>query len=117
MADNKDTIKSGIDHAADRAKDATDKAANMANAGKGQAAGLADRVKDTAHKLADRVSDATGLNPDKVKAWAGDAYDAARGAYDAATDRLGDFGEEVAGLVRRHPLPALAIGFGLGLLL
>ena len=31
--------------------------------------------------------------------------------------RLGDFGKEAAVLIRRHPLPAVLIGFGVGLLL
>ena len=45
-----------------------------------------------------------------MQEWAGDAYD-------YAADHVGDFGKEVTSMIRRHPLPAVLIGFGIGLLL
>src|SRR5262249_9204611 len=90
--------------------------------------GFVETAKDTAHSVADRVSEVAGQARDKAQEWAGDAYDAARDAgrrvqrwagdaYDVAADRLDDFGTEVTGLIRRHPIPAILIGFGVGLLL
>jgi predicted PurR-regulated permease PerM len=47
---------------------------------------------------------------DKAQHWAGDAYEATAEAVES-------FGTELTNLVRKHPLPALLIGFGLGLLI
>ena len=47
---------------------------------------------------------------EKAQKWAGDAYD-------ATADTMGDFGKEVTSMVRKYPIPALLIGFGLGMLL
>jgi ElaB/YqjD/DUF883 family membrane-anchored ribosome-binding protein len=118
MADmNKGNVKSGIDTAADKAKNLTERAG-----------GVMDTVRDRAEGLADRASEVAGQVKDKAREWAGDAYDAAKDtghrvqrwagdAYDVAADNLNDFGKEVTSLIRRHPIPALLIGFGVGLLL
>jgi ElaB/YqjD/DUF883 family membrane-anchored ribosome-binding protein len=87
-----------------------------------------ETAKDTAHSVAERVSEVAGQAREKAGEWAEDAYGAARDAgrrvqrwagdaYDAAADRVEDFGTEVTGLIRRHPIPAILIGFGVGLLL
>ena len=47
---------------------------------------------------------------EKVQKWAGDAYH-------VTSDAVGDFGKEVTALVRKHPIPSILIGFGIGLLL
>lgn len=114
---NKGNVKSGIDNAADRAKNATDRVANAA-----------DNLRENAQGLMNRAGDIAGQVQDKAKEWAGDAYDKvhetghrverwAGDAYDMAADRVGDFGKEVTSLVRKHPIPALLIGFGVGLLM
>jgi hypothetical protein len=115
MADNKNTGNPGN--------------MNRPNPGTtGGVQGVVDTAKDAAHSVADRVSDFAGQAREKAGEWADQAYDAAKDAgrhvqrwagdtYDAAADRIGDFGSEVTGLVRRHPIPALLIGFGIGLLL
>lgn len=95
---------------------------------KNQAKDAMDTVTDKAKHLTDRAADVAGRAQDKAREWAGDAYDAARqagdrvqrwagDAYDAAADRMGDFGKECSTLIRRHPLQAVLIGFGVGLLL
>ena len=118
MADiNKGNVKSGIDTAADKAKNLTERAA-----------GVAENVRDRAEGMMNRAGDVAGQVQDKAREWAGDAYDSAKDvgqraqrwagdAYDYAADNLGDFGKEVTTLVRRHPIPAILIGFGVGLLL
>lgn len=129
MNDVKDRLKGGIDNAANQAKQATDDAANAGH-------GFADRVKGTAQPVIDRVKDNAQYVYDK----AGEAKDAVRGfvghdapeavahagekaqqwageACDVTGQALSDVSKDVTALVRKHPLPALAIGFGLGLLL
>jgi len=117
MADIKGQVKSGIDTAADKAKDAADK---------GQ--GYVDRAREGAQNVMDKAGDYAGQARDKAGEWAGDARDAARqagdkvqkwagDAYDYASENAGDFGREVTSMIRRHPVPAVLIGFGIGLLL
>ncbi|HJZ54530.1 MAG TPA: hypothetical protein VKE74_06205 [Gemmataceae bacterium] len=114
---NKGNIKSGIDTAADKAKNLTDRAADAA-----------DTARDRGQGMMDKAGEVAGKVQDKAREWAGDAYETARDAghkvqrwageaYDVAADNLGDFGRELTSLVRRHPIPALLIGFGVGLLL
>lgn len=102
MADVKNQVKSGIESVAERGKNLTD-------------------------KVADTIGDVAGPAREKVAEWAGSASDAAKqagqkvqewanDAYDATAEQVGDFGKEVTRLVRNHPLPALLIGFGIGML-
>lgn len=97
------------DQAAGAAKEATDR---MGNGPGGQqlAAGLMDKVRDNAESAMHTVGEYAGQVGDKVQHWAEDAYDAA-GHY------AKDFGQELTSLVRRYPVPALLVGFSLGLLL
>jgi len=117
MADMKNQAKSGIDNAADKAKSLTERASDAAQT-----------VKDQGENLINRAGDLASQARDKAQDWAGDARDAvqhagekaqrwAGDAYDTTADQVGDFGREVTILVRKHPIPALLIGFGIGLLL
>jgi len=120
MADIKDRAKGVIDTAADRAKGVTDQAAGAADRmsnGPGQSGGFADQVKDSAQsamhaagEFAHHARERIGEYGDKVQHWAEDAADAA-GHY------AKDFGQEVTTLIRRYPVQALLVGFGVGLLL
>lgn len=127
MADMKNQINRGIDATADRAKSMTDKAADAAGGAKQEAHGLVDRVKEGASHLLDNAGNISGQAREKVSEWAGEAGDVAKqagqkvqawagDAYDATADKVGDFGKEVSSLIRKHPLPSLLIGFGVGLL-
>ena len=124
--DTRNTIKSGIDTAATAAKKLTDRGAETVN----RVAGANPR--DNGQSVLDKAGDYAHQAKDKVGEWAGDARNAvgefadhagekaqkwAGDAYDAAADGVSDFGREVKALVRNHPLPAVLIGFGLGLLL
>ena|SRR5579872_3451807 len=128
MADMKDRIKTGIDIAADRAKNTTDRLADATNGAKQEGANVVDRVKDGAQHLVDRASELGGQARDKVQEWAGEAGDAAKqagqkvqhwadDAYETAAEKVGDFGKEVTMLIRNHPIPAVLIGLGIGVLL
>jgi ElaB/YqjD/DUF883 family membrane-anchored ribosome-binding protein len=76
-----------------------------------------DTVKDTAQSAMSTVGEYghqareyAGQAADKVQHWAEDAYDSA-GKY------AGEFGQEMTSLIRRYPVQALLVGFGVGLLL
>jgi ElaB/YqjD/DUF883 family membrane-anchored ribosome-binding protein len=110
MADMKDRARSGMESAADTAKNA------------------ADRVKENAQHVADKAGEYASQAREKVADWAGGAGDAARqagekvqrwagDAYSATSDAMGDFGKELTTMIRKHPLPSVLIGFGIGLLL
>jgi ElaB/YqjD/DUF883 family membrane-anchored ribosome-binding protein len=110
-------MKSGIETAADKAKQATDYGAHAVQSAKntgervmGAVANVAEQAKDKVKDWTSDAADTARHASDKVQKWAGDAYD-------ATADKVSDFGNEVTSLVRKHPIPSLLIGFGLGLLL
>ncbi len=82
-------------------------AANAASEGIGHAAEKVQRWAQDAYGVS---SEQVGEAADKVQQWAGDAY-----GYTA--DHMKDFGQELTSFVRRNPVPALLIGFGVGMLL
>jgi ElaB/YqjD/DUF883 family membrane-anchored ribosome-binding protein len=87
------------------------------DAGKQEAHGLVDRVKEGASHLMDKAGDYAGQAGDAAKQAGHKVAEWAEDAYDATAERVGDFGKEVTTLIRRHPIPAILIGFGVGLLL
>jgi uncharacterized protein YjbJ (UPF0337 family) len=110
MADVKDRFKGAADTAADAAKGAAGKVADAAQGAKQDASGMIDRASDKVQEWAGEARDVAQHAGEKVQQWAGDAYE-------HAGDYAGDFGREVTSLVRKHPIPALLIGFGIGVLL
>jgi hypothetical protein len=85
---------------------------------------VTEKVKDAAAT----VGEYAGQARETVQDWAATAGEcvssAAGSARDWATDAaghtgeaLGDFGKEATSLIRRYPVPALLIGFGVGFLL
>jgi ElaB/YqjD/DUF883 family membrane-anchored ribosome-binding protein len=124
MADNvKSTAKSGIDDAASGAKNLVDRGANVVNRAAGNASGTGtmESARDTLHNVAEKAGEYAHQARAKVGEWAGQAGQQAEkwaeDAYEVTSERVGDFGREVTNLVRRHPLPAILIGFGVGLLM
>ncbi len=114
MADTKDQVKSGIDNAADKAKNLTDRGAEAAKSAQGTAGSVVDSVKDRAQSVAHGAQQ-------KVSEWAHDARQAGenvqRWATDVYDDNIKDIGRDVTDMVRRYPIPALLVGFGVGMLL
>ena len=94
-----DTAKQGLSAVADKASAVADKAGEYASQAR-------DKVRDWAGDAGEGVGQAT----DKVQHWAEDAYQ-------FSGEHLGEFGRECTSLIRRYPVQALAVGFGLGLLL
>jgi hypothetical protein len=129
MADNmRDKAKGAIDTGAERAKQGVDRASDTIQGARGNTGGVMDTAKDTAQSAVNAVSDFAGQARERVEGWAGDVGSAAQhsgekvqrwagDAYEATADTMGDFGREVTSMVRRYPIPALLVGFGVGLLL
>ncbi|HEY2786153.1 MAG TPA: hypothetical protein VGJ05_14395 [Fimbriiglobus sp.] len=95
---------------------------------KQSASGVIDSVKDEVKAVAHSVSDLASGAKDKVRDLADEAGQTARHAadkvqkwaddtYEATTQTAGDFGREVTAFVRKYPVPALLVGFGVGMLL
>jgi len=110
MLDTKECQKGKIDDAADKIKGWTQEAGCVVEAVKGQvqavaagASGLAGMAKDTAQEWASSVGGA-----------AVQAKDKARHVASAATEMVGEVGEDLTALIRRHPLQALLAGVGVG---
>lgn len=83
--------------------------------------GMVEGVKETAKDVASAVGDAAGQAKDKVEEWSSAALtqvkDTTREVATATADKAAELTKDLEHLVRRHPLPALLIGFGAGLLL
>lgn len=117
MADIKDRMKGGIETAADKAKTAVERGADAVNGAKSETEGFGERIRDNAQGLINRAGEYAGQARDTVQQVGDKAERWARDAYETTTESVGDFGKEVTRLVKNHPLPALLIGFGVGLLL
>jgi len=123
MADIKDRVKGAIDTGADKAKSMTNQAAGAAGeatdriGNQGDAGGFVDKVQDQAQSAMHAVGDFAHTARDRVGAYAGKVEHWAEDAYEHAGEYARDFGHEVTSLIRRYPVQALLVGFGIGLLL
>jgi ElaB/YqjD/DUF883 family membrane-anchored ribosome-binding protein len=118
MADIKDRMKSGIETAADKAKTAVDRGAEAVNGPKSESGeGFGEKLRENAQGLINRAGEYAGQARETVQQVGDKAERWARDAYETTSETVGDFGKEVTRLVKNHPLPALLIGFGIGLLL
>jgi hypothetical protein len=88
------------------------------------ASGVVENVKDKMRRVTEGVSHAATKTKDTAQEWASSAADVAGQAKDKAVEiastaahKAGDIGQDVTGMIRRHPYPALLIGFGLGFML
>jgi hypothetical protein len=82
-----------------------------------------DTAKEKAEEIASGAGSMMSEAKDKVQEWASDAAEAANVVKDKAREyastayeQAGKVGENLTDLVRRYPIPALLIGFGLGFL-
>jgi hypothetical protein len=128
---------------ADRAKDAAsnlgdkarDAASNLTDKAKGMASNLGDKAGDLAHTAQDKTDDALSSVGGRMASMAGSLRQSAPregmigSAAGSVADTLessgrylqqhgvGDITEDLAGAIRRNPVPALCIAFGLGFLI
>lgn len=117
MNELREKVKSSIDSTAQQAKSATDQAADQAKSATDQAksamdraGGLVGQVKHKAEDAVEAVGDYASGAKDKVQHFAEDAYD-------TAGDKLGTLSHDVTNLVKKYPIQALLIGFGVGMLM
>jgi ElaB/YqjD/DUF883 family membrane-anchored ribosome-binding protein len=126
MLDTKENLKGKIDDAADKAKgwtqEARDKARATAKGSDGSTAGgIVEAVKEQVQALAAGASGLAGMAKDTAQEWASSvggaavqAKDKARDVASAAAEKVGEVGQDLTALIRRHPLQALLAGFGVG---
>ena len=135
-----DKAKQGVDRASDAVEGARQGGGTGTVEGlKGHAQSAVNTLTDYAGQAKDKAQDAihsatdsVGHAAEKVQRWAGDAYGSASegvghaadkaqrwagDAYDMSAEHVKDFGQELTGMVRRYPLPAILVGFGVGLLI
>lgn len=120
MLDTKD--KGKIDDAANKAKGWTQEARDTARAtAKGSEGSTAGGVVEAVQDVAAGASELFTQGKETVQEWATAAADVAGQVKDkavelasTAADRAGDLGQDVTRLIRRYPLQALLIGFGVG---
>jgi len=128
MTDMKDKTKGTIDNVADRAKNVTDSMSAGAQGAKNTGTGVVNTMREGAQSAANAVSDFASDAKGKVQEWTSDVTDTARQvgdkaqewagqAYDSTTETMKSFGNEMTSMVRRYPIPAVLVGFGLGLLI
>jgi hypothetical protein len=90
--------------------------------------GILGTVTETAKDLAASAAELAGEAKDRVMSWTSNAVDTVGEAMSDAREYIGegmhratelgkDVGAGLTNLIRRYPVPALLIGFGLGLLL
>jgi len=87
------------------------------------AGGIVEAVKEQIQAVATQCSDLAGKAKNTAQEWASAAGDVAVQAEDkvmdaasAAVEKMGEMGQDVTALIRRHPFKALLAGFGLGFL-
>jgi ElaB/YqjD/DUF883 family membrane-anchored ribosome-binding protein len=126
MLDTKDNIKGKFGDAADKAmagpQEVWDKTRATGKAPEGAAAGgLVEAVKEKVQDVATGASELAGKAKDTAQEWASSVGSAAVQARDkaveltsAAVSKAEDLGLEVTKLIRRYPLQALLVGFGVG---
>ena len=110
-------------------------AGNVADKARDAARGAVETARDTATSVMDRARDVAGNVADTARDWATGAVgavkdsdvvhkatDYAQEAWDTGSryfqeHSFKDMAEDVAGVIRRNPIPALLVGVGLGFIL
>ena len=120
MAEVKNQVKGAIDNVAERAKNATDWVADKAESARESAGEMIGAVQDRAAGAARSVADTAIRTKEKVGEWVGDvATPAAEFCSEAAAETkqaVRRASNDLTDVIKAHPLTAIAIGFGVGLL-
>jgi len=104
-------------------KNAEKAAETVKDTASGAFGAVKETFQDVTGAAADMASKAAGQVRDNAKEFFGSAEDfaanAARNVQDAASGaagKLGDWGGDVAGIIRRNPIPAIFVAIGIGYL-
>ena len=79
--------------------------------------GMLDTVKEKAKDVAAGVANVAGQVTEKAKEVAGKAWEGTKNAASAVAETAEHGWEGLNGLIRRYPVPAVAVALGVGLLL
>lgn len=113
MADMKDRVKNGIDTFADAGKRAADNAPDLINRVADNATQVAEKVQDKARQFVDTVQEKAHVVADRVS----DTAHQGMRAAEAAGEKVQEYGQDIADIVKRYPFHAMMFGFGVGYLL
>jgi phage-related tail protein len=106
---------------ADKGKTAADWVSEKAQGVKDTATEMAGAVGTKARETVRNVTEAAGRAKDRVTEWVSDQVEPAQEfmgeAYATSRDAVANFGRTLTDVIRAYPLAALAVGFGLGLIL
>jgi hypothetical protein len=110
-------------------------AGNLADKTRDATRSTVESVRDTATGVMDRAKDVAGNVADTARDWASGAVNAVKdsdvvnkaeqyvsNAWETGSryiheHNLSDMAEDVAGVIRRNPIPAMLVGIGLGFIL
>jgi hypothetical protein len=113
-------------HVEEAAESLRDKAEHFASNVKDKASELgstvADRANSAVNTVGERISDVAGALRDKAPSSLAPYADRAADTLERAGSYLqhsdfGDFFDDVSGIIRRHPVPAMLTGVALGFIL
>jgi hypothetical protein len=126
------SVQNAGGNVADKARDIARSATETA---RDAATGVMERARDAAGTVADRAKEMAGSAADTAREWASGAVDSVKdsdvvnkaGEYVSEAWETGsryfqehsfkDMADDVAGVIRRNPIPALLVGVGLGFIL
>ena len=108
-------VGAAMGKAEETASNLTDKAKDAASAVADKARNLASQVSDRASEMASDVGDTVSQTAHQAMHRVSDGWEASRNYLQQ--EGFSGIADDVTNLVRRNPLPALFIGFGLGFLL
>lgn len=121
MAEAKEQTKRAIDNVADKAKTATDWVAEKTTDLRHTASDAVNAAHDRAVGAARHVVDGALKAKDKVGSWveenAGGAMESLSEAGATTKESLNRMTKDLSHVIEKHPLTAVAIGFGIGMLL
>ena len=121
MQDTKENNKGKIDDKG-WTQEVRDKARATAKVPEGTTSGgIVEAVKEQVQAAAAGTSRLAGMAKDTAQEWASSvggaavqAKDKAREVAAAAVEKVGDLGQDLTALIRRHPLEAVLAGLGVG---
>lgn len=93
----------------------TDKAKEAASAVADKAKNLASQVSDRASEMASNLGDSVSQTANQAMSRVSDTWEAGRNYVQQ--EGFSGMTDDLTSMIRRNPLPALFIGFGLGFLL
>lgn len=123
MADTKDKVPGNVADTSGKGSGMSGTAGSRAGAPAATAGGAMEAVKEKVQDVAAGASELATKAKDTVQDWASSVGTAAVHAKDraqdvaaGAVDKVGDVAEDVTAMIRRYPVAALLVAFGIGFL-